>query len=687
MALFTETIDTEQLWSRRAMGMLWAVKENLDSALVNKLDVLYKSRQKDSVLGKTKIKYTLGGKDSVAGKLGFGRLYSTGFETFESEARGTLCADYYYDVDVKNCHPTLMFQFAKKLFDSELIECKKFCENRQKFYDEIAENKEEAKSAIFQILYGGACRFQSLIPFKEECESLAIKLTKHTEYIQLWKQIQNKENALGSFLSYILQTEERKVMLCFRQFFIEKGWSVDVLCYDGIMVRKNKEKQIDATLLREAEGVVLQKTGYRIELEIKPFSKYQITESEVEGKTEIVPGITLSAWKERKEEWEKNHFYYTETNTYAEVRTDGSLFFLDKDHAKTYFYDNFFYKLSDKYNDILPLFPLWLSDANKRVIHTIDFAPSDDPKVYVRPLTWKFQSQNLPQSTQVYVDAFRELVAVNTSRNNQHTTYVLNYIADILQHPFRCPRVALLFIGNQGAGKDTLWEFIGSELLGSLYYSDYETNEQFFAPHDTGRQEKFLVKLQEADPNFCRKNSSALKGLITSPTHKFNPKGKTEFIRKNYMRLILTTNKGNPLELEQSDRRWVPFVNTNEYISNKPRLLSIINLLKQPGAARAIADYLLAINLENFSPENVPENEFKQSIQETEKSAEERFIEWWSGEGTISTDFFTQYRDYCIENSLHYCNNTLSFGRKLLIFIATGKLKKEKRRDGVYYLK
>lgn len=688
MALFTDPILTEQLWSRKTMGDLWSARKHLDSKLVNQLDVLYKTKQKDSIFGKTSIKYSLGGKDSVPGKLGFGRLYSRGFETFEAEARGTLCSDLYHDIDVVNCHPVLMHQFAKKVFGFNMEECKKFCTNRQAFYSEIADNKEEAKAAIFKVLYGGACDLETLLPFKEECDILARKLTKHVDYCKLWDAVEKakEKNPLGSFLSYILQTEERKVMLSMREFFTQQGFSVDVLCYDGIMIRKQEGKDIDTTLLKNAEEWVLVKTEYAIKLSEKPFSKYNLAEFQEEK--EIAPGLTQSAWEQLKAEWEETHFYLTETNTYVEVRKDGSFFSMEKEHAKTYFYNNFYLKLSDKYNDILPLFPIWLNDANKRVVDQIDYAPSDDPKVYVRPLNWAHKTQEIAQNPQWIINAFLELLAINTSRIPEQTQYVLHYIAHILQKPFECPRTALLFIGNQGAGKDLLWEFFGSQVLGMNYYTDYESNDQFFAPHDVDRQEKFLVKLQEADPSFCRKHASLLKGLITAPLHKFNPKGKSQFSRKNYMRLILTTNKGNPLELEQSDRRWVPFVNTNELISDKNKLRDILAAFAAPGAGRVIAEYLMGLNMGDYTPfNNKPQSDYKDMIQEAEKSVEERFLEQWNGEEVNATDFYNLYREFCIGNSLRYADNALSFGRKLLIFIANNKLQKIRKNSGVAYKK
>jgi hypothetical protein len=280
MALHTDTIETEQLWSRKEMSNLWTIRDQLDTAVSNQLNTLYKTRQKDSIKGKTSVKYTLGGKDSIPGKLGFGRLYSKGFETFENEVRGSLCSEFYDDIDIVNCHPVLMHQLAANLLDFDMVECKKFCESRADYYAEISENKEEAKAAIFKILYGGACTFKSLVPLKEECDSLAKKLSSLTAYDALFKATKDK-NILGSFLSLILQTEERKVMLAMRQFFMEKEYSVDVLCYDGIMVRKVGDKSIDSTLLRVCEESVFEKLKYRIQLSNKPFSKYFITEDDL----------------------------------------------------------------------------------------------------------------------------------------------------------------------------------------------------------------------------------------------------------------------------------------------------------------------------------------------------------------------------------------------------------------------
>lgn len=668
------------------MGQLWKVRDKLDNQLVNKLKTLYDSRQKDSLIGTTKIKYTLRGE---AGKLGFGRLYSDGFEGFENEARGTLVGKFYRDIDVVNCHPTLMWQFAEKVFETEMPECKKFCANRQEYYDQIADCKEKAKSAMFKILYGGACDIPCLYPFKMECNSLAKRLTKHTDYAKLWEVVkkEKEENPLGSFLSQVLQTEERKVLLAMRQFFLEHKISPDILAYDGCCLRNLEKIEIPDELLRQCEKRIKEVTGYAIQLSEKEFTSYSNL-PEPDDAVEIASGVPLKKYLEHKQEWEKNHFYYKENNTFVEV-TNGVVKFFDKEHAKEAFQSSFCYKLSEKYNHNVPLFDIWRKDANRREIDTIDFAPSTNPRAFVLPLEFAWQTQpRVPEVAEEAIQCWKELCAINTGRNPIYTQFLINFEAHLLQKPFECPRVAIMFIGNQGATKDYRANWFGQKILGEHYFQDYDTNEQFFDPYDTGRHEKFYVKLQEADPQFCRKHDSKLKGFITSPNHNFNPKGKPSFTRKNYMRLILTTNKGNPISMEQSDRRWLPFTNTNELCENKEKLSQMIEVLEKPGAARAVGEYLFTLPIGDFHPDtHKPEIEYKRAIQEAEKSSEQRFLEQWDGKEILASDFYTQYRDFCIDNHLLYAQSSKALNNRMLIFIATGSLNTKRKAQGVVYWK
>jgi hypothetical protein len=294
----TAEIQREQRWDRQKMGALWVIRDKLDQGTAKKLDYYYKSRNKGTVAGSTNIVYKM--PKSWVGALGYGRLYSQhGLETFEADVRGTLCSGLYYDIDMENAHPVLLHQFAKKVLQMEMPETLKFCKNRDEYYSSLSDNRDEAKKGIFQILYGGKTPLDTLQPFKSEVELFSRALTSKPEYQKLYKGCQKeaKPNLLGSFISYVLQTEERRCLMALFNYFTSKGWNVDVLAYDGVMIRKEQDKEIDDEILKDAAAAVYQATGYLIALKSKAFSSFPdkelLQQAEVERKKLLAPNVLV----------------------------------------------------------------------------------------------------------------------------------------------------------------------------------------------------------------------------------------------------------------------------------------------------------------------------------------------------------------------------------------------------------
>jgi hypothetical protein len=691
----TGAIIVEQRWNRAKMSQLWKIRNTLGVGVASMLDCLYKGRTKGTVKGSSSVKYNL---VNWAGKLGFGRLYGSqgSLEMMEADVRGTLCGEFYYDVDIVNCHPVLIHQIAKLKFNMDMPEIRKFCENRDAYYAMLSENRDVAKSEIFKVLYGGSTVLDALKPLKIECDNLTRLFATEGAYLSLLQgcKLHNPQNIMGSFFSIAIQTEERRCLVALYKYFKLQDWSVDVLAYDGLMLRKQQDKELKSDHLNEAQLFVKQETGYAVKLTTKEFTSISADELSQHDETnvEIADGVSNEVYLEAKKLFEETYFWYKPTNQIGEIQEEGALVFYEMEHAKEICKTEFSVKNKD--GKKVCLFDAWRNDNEKRIITKIQFEPSDDKLVLVLPMSFKYL-QNIDsletvshELKQKIIDTFKNLISVNTSHIDIETQYLYKYIADILQKPLIRPNVACLFIGEQGAYKDYLWEFIGTHILGSTYYTDYDKNTQFFDKYDTGKENKFLIKLQEADAEFCKKHSSDLKATITSPRLKFNPKGQKCYERNNYGRFILTTNKSNPLELEQSDRRWLIFRNSNELCKDRKRGDEIRSILEHKLAGAIIAEWLLSLDLSNFEANrDKPESEFKKIILESVMSSEDRFIEQWDGVEIQATKFYEIYKDFCHEESLNYADNLTIFGRKLLDFYSKGKLIKIRKGPAIYYSK
>jgi len=680
-----ESITCNQLFSRRGLGYLWSVRLKIDPAQEKIINSLYNNRKKGSLDGQQTITYKLSNKK--AGKLGWGRYYGSigSLETLEKECRGTLCKEYYHDIDIVNCHPVLLVQYAKQKYNKDLPETEYYIENRDEVLSRISDNRDEAKQEVIRVLYGGRNKHPILSKLSDELKRFSKFLSTQDELQQLFKICQEEDNIYGSFLSFILQTEERKVMLGMKEYLESVGWSVDVLAYDGVMIRRDPKLTLD---LRALEKFILDKTNYKVNTLEKEMIGFDVPNTD----EEIVKGVSKVDYLKMKEEFEKYRAYFTPNNTYCEISEYEDKFYTE-DHALKYFRNKYHFKTSDKFNDYVEFFPLWLKDVTKKCIREITFDDNigcADPEVYYKELKFEYQNWIKDISyndSELVLSLFKTLIKINTNNDSVLEDYLTKYLAHLLQKPLELPGVAVILSGEKGCGKDTLFDFIGQYVIGSKHFFNYQSNKQFFDAYDTNRKDKFLVKLEEADRKYFLEDASYLKSLITATKNTFNPKLQPTITCNNYIRFIFTTNKSNVAEMSQGERRFVLLNVSSEKKGDFEFWDRVRHYLFTPEAGCIIADYLLSIDINNFTPRKLPTNSFQEAVIDAQKTSEQLFLESWDGEETNATDLYNVYRSFCGDNNLFFVNNSIAFGIKLLPFIGNGLINKSRNASGVVYTK
>ena len=674
-----------QIFNRRSIGYLWDKKAELDPGQVSIINSIYNNKKKGGSIGSAeqKITYKLSGK--AAGKLGYGRLYGTkgSFETLEKECRGTICKEYYHDIDIVNCHPVLLLQFAKSKYGTDLPEVEKYVIHRESYLKNVmTENevtRDEAKQAIISVLYGGSCNQKSyLYELSLEVRGFSKKLFSCPEYADLAKVCKGEDNVYGSFMAFVLQTEERHCMIAMKEHLEAQGWSVDVLCYDGVMVRKREGHVTD---LAACERAIMDKTGYAVNLTTKEFASFDmpsVTE-------EIARGITLDAYKEMKREFEKNNFYYGPANEMIEVRGK-ELMRMGIEHAREYYSRKWRFEHSQKFDDFTTFFDIWRKDKTSRVITKIDMRESDDPEVFVMPplFAWK-EGEEVTEGPAV--EKFKEIMSL--IGNGQQQDYIMKWLAQLVQQPFEKPGTSLIITGEKRTGKDTPFDFLSEFVIGTDYCRNYTCGgNQFFEKHDTGRMNMFLCKVEEADRRVFLQNASKFKSLITADSEMYNDKGKKAVGVANYNRFVLTLNPGAPpVELSDGEQRFVIASTSNARKHDIPYWTEVRKVLFNKEAGRAVGNWLSKLDISGFDFRTVPADEFQNMLVEDEKTSEELFVEQWDGEELKATSFFTAYQNYCIENKLPHCQNVKSLGSRILKMLRSGKILKRRASAGFYYRK
>jgi hypothetical protein len=677
--------NTTQLFNRRGLGYLWDKRAELDPGQASIINSIYINKKKGVTRAEQSITYRLSAE--AAGKLGYGRLYGQkgSFETLEKECRGTICKEFYHDIDVVNCHPVILLQFAKRKYDIELPEVEKYVLNRELYLKNVmTENditRDEAKQLLISILYGASCNQKSfLYEISEEVRGFSKKLFMTDEYADLAKSVKSKKNMYGSFLSFILQTEERHCMIAMKDHLESQGWSVDVLCYDGVMIRKREGITCD---LLSCELAVALKTGYTINLMTKEFSFFEMPSVS----EEVSKGVTLDAYKDMKREFEKNHFYHAPSDKFVEVRDDSTMLFMSLPHAHEYLNNSWCFKQSDKFGDSVPFLDLWRKDNTRKICSETSFRESENTDVFQIPINFAYMKDKPFTSSPRALELFLELVSINTSDNDVLRDYVLNYFAHLLQCPTELPGVGLVISGAKGTGKDTLGDFLQEYVIGNHLSTNYTTNKQFFGTHDTGKLNKFLIKLEETSKKDCFENASELKATITARQITANPKGIQEITADNFARFIFTTNKANPVDMSENERRFVLLPCSSRRKGDFTFWKEVRNVLFTLNGGKTVADYLLKRDISSFEVRVLPENDYQKSIIQSEESSEEKFIKQWEGLRTTATDTYEEYKNFCGIHYLPFAQNAAWFSKNIMTFVRSGVLLNTHIGNVSYYSK
>jgi len=672
-----------QRFNRRSIGFLWDKRGTLDPGQVEIINSIYNNKKKgDAGIAEQTITYKLSNKN--AGKLGYGRLYGTkgSFETLEKECRGTICKEYYDDIDIINCHPTILVQFAKTKFNVDLPEVEKYVENRELYLKNVmTENdvsRDEAKQAIISILYGGSCSNESFLnDLSVEVRNFSKKLFKVERYDDLARACRTQDNIYGSFLSFVLQTEERHMMLAMKEKLEADGWSVDVLCYDGVMIRKREGVVCD---LKGCEKAITEKTGYIVALTTKEFSSFDIPPTP----EEMVKGVSREAYNTMKEKFEKTHFYHGPSNQIGRV-VDNEIQWMNLDHSRELLSRDWRFQHSEKFEDYTTFFDIWRKDPNRRVIQRIDMRESDDPNTFVLPPRFAWTEEG-DVADITAVEKFLEIIEL--FGNEEQQRYIIRWMAQIVQKPFERCGTALVISGDKRTGKDTPFDFLMMFVFGMDYCTNYSCSGlQFFDKHDVGRMNKLFCKVEEANRRVFMNNADKFKSLITADSEMYNHKGKSPVTVANYNRFVLTTNGACPVELADGEQRYVVATCSNARKHDIPYWTEVRKVLFNKEAGRAVGKWLYNLDISDFQFRIVPVEEFQNTIVESEATSEDLFVKEWDGAETPMIDFYNQYRCFCAERSLPMCMNSKSFGMALLKLLRNKTIMKKHTENGKVYWK
>jgi len=229
-----------------------------------------------------------------------------------------------------------------------------------------------------------------------------------------------------------------------------------------------------------------------------------------------------------------------------------------------------------------------------------------------------------------------ELIRHLTSRASVHDDesdnimhWLLQWMAYPLQHMGTKLRTAIIMHGDEGAGKNFLFD-LWVEIYGK--YGALVGQDELEDKFNDWRSAKLAVVGDEVSSRQeLVHNKNRLKALITSPSVQINPKNLPRREERNHINIVFLSNELQPLALDNTDRRYLVIYTPPAREFDFYRRLKA---WKSAGGLAAFYEYLLTYPLDDFDPyAPAPLTQAKLELIDMNRKSPERFwLEWASGE-------------------------------------------------------
>jgi hypothetical protein len=591
-------------------------------------------------------------------------------------------------------------------------------------------------------------------------------LVKEIKKNKILKQEKNYTLS-NTLVSFFLQECECRILEQIYMWCIENNYIKDnvcVLCADGIMLQDKLLKDGDFPLNEKGdktfpamEVMIKETTGFDVKITNKSLNEgwtdefikeHLITESSLDelklDKFDTEYFNTLKGYDQKK--------IYFETFVAKILRPDPVYVYIEQEtdvgedlcfYTENKIINTFNHLKSGVFNDKgeeKKFVTVWIGDETIRLYNKMDFLPYNDKQPIPKHIFNLFRGFN-PNKDAEYdyskkdkiLKPFLDLGLELCGGDKTHFDYLMKYIADIIQNPQIKNPIAFIIKGKHGTGKN-VWLYAVGLILGIQHYISSSNPKDFFGEYAEGFYHKLLVNMNECEGKDTFDFEGRIKSFITEDKITLNRKFVQPITIMNLARLIIFTNKTNPIpiDIRSKDRRYVVYDTTDKYLSTKYGTdfwKSLINHFKKPEFISCLYDYLNDMDIDGFDWKNkrpitkaylqmcklyVPaeilflENKLvgcmnsdagiselmkishaDDEFEDVEIDGNTNYENSFKNEGILGQDLYKEYVSYCREwgffKDASYQKNLKSFYSKLTEFELPIQMKKEHNTIKYYF--
>lgn len=240
----------------------------------------------------------------------------------------------------------------------------------------------------------------------------------------------------------------------------------------------------------------------------------------------------------------------------------------------------------------------WLERPETRRVREIRCAPNQNPPSDIFNTWTGFAKEPKAGDWSLMEAHLREVVA---NGNEEEYLYLRRWLAWLVQHPDKPPKVALVMKSGKGAGKGTVGNTL-VRIIGKRHSFHASTPDQLIGSFNGHLADKVFVFADEAFWGGDKKHEGALKSLITEPQLSFNQKYQAVRCDQNLIHLMIASNESWVIPATADERRFAVYELNDERASDHTYFDPLNKQMKEEGGDEAMLYDLLAMDLEGWRP-------------------------------------------------------------------------------------
>jgi hypothetical protein len=213
-------------------------------------------------------------------------------------------------------------------------------------------------------------------------------------------------------------------------------------------------------------------------------------------------------------------------------------------------------------------------------------------------------------STQTILD---HIYTVFCSEDTEYYTYMINWLAHLVQRPLTRTNSCIILQSQEGVGKDIILARTMKAILGENHVLITARADDLGGKFNYSLEGKILAVFDEAS-SIEDSHSNVLKSLITDSDLRVERKGVDAYTMKNYLNVIINTNdlSKHLLRVSAQSRRYFILECNSAVNQDKDHFTDLVNWLGYDNpkgeevGVRSFADYLYSVDLTDFDARKIP---------------------------------------------------------------------------------